>query len=61
VVDPVAALGDKLVTMKVAEIAAATGKTERGIKTLLTRRAINVADYKGADKAAKAADKKEAA
>lgn len=55
--DPVDALGDKLATMTVAEIAKATEKTERGIKTLLTRRGINVADYKGADKAAKNAEK----
>jgi transposase len=55
--DAVDALGDKVATMTVAEIAAATEKTERGIKTLLTRRGINVADYKGADKAAKNAGK----
>lgn len=59
--DPVDALGDKLATMTVAQIAEATGKTERGIKTLLTRRAITVADYKGADKAAKAKEKAAAA
>lgn len=54
VVDPVSALGDKIVTMTVAEIAAAADKTERGIKTLLTRRGITVADYDGAAKKAKA-------
>lgn len=53
-VDPVDALGDKLGTMTVAEIAAAVDKTERGIKTLLTRRGIKVADYDGAAKKAKA-------
>ncbi len=53
-VDPVSALGDKIATMTVAEIAAAVDKTERGLKTLLTRRGINCADYKGADKKAKA-------
>ena len=53
-VDPVTALGDKIATMTVAEIAKAVDKTERGLKTLLTRRGINVADYKGADKRAKA-------
>lgn len=52
--DPVDALGDKIATMTVAEIAAAVDKTERGIKTLLTRRGINVADYKGLDKKQKA-------
>ena len=53
-VDPVAALGDKIVTMTVAEIAAAVDKTERGLRTLLTRRGIKVADYDGAAKKAKA-------
>lgn len=52
--DAVAALGDKIATMTVAEIAKAVDKTERGLKTLLTRRGINCADYKGADKKAKA-------
>lgn len=55
--DPVAALGDSVLTMTVAELAEKTGKTERGLKTLLTRRGINIADYKGADKAAKNAEK----
>jgi hypothetical protein len=53
-VDPVAALGDKIATMTVAEIATAVDKTERGLKTLLTRRGIDCADYKGAAKKAKA-------
>lgn len=53
-VDPVTALGDAIATMTVAEIAAAVNKTERGLRTLLTRRGINVADYKGAEKKAKA-------
>lgn len=53
-VDAVAALGDAIATMTVAEIAAAVNKTERGLKTLLTRRGINVADYKGHDKKMKA-------
>jgi len=53
-VDPVTAIGDKIVTMTVAEIASAADKTERGIKTLLTRRGITVADYDGAAKKAKA-------
>ena len=60
-VDVVASLGDKLVTMTVAEIAAAADKTERGIKTLLTRRGIKVADYDGAAKKAKAEAKTQAA
>lgn len=53
-VDPVTALGDKLATMTVAEIAKAVDKTERGLRTLLTRRGIKVADYDGAAKKAKA-------
>lgn len=50
VVDPIVALGDKIATMTVAEIAKAADKTERGLKTLLTRRGIKVADYDGASK-----------
>lgn len=53
-VDPVDALGEKIATMTVADIAKAVDKTERGIKTLLTRRGIDVADYKGATKKEKA-------
>jgi hypothetical protein len=53
-VDPVTALGDAIATMTVAEIAAAVNKTERGLRTLLTRRGIDVADYKGHDKKMKA-------
>jgi hypothetical protein len=41
--------------MTVAEIAAATEKTERGVRTLLTRRGLKVSDYDGAAKKAKAA------
>jgi transposase len=52
--DLVAALGDKIATMTVAEIAQAVSKTERGLRTLLTRRGIKVADYDGAAKKAKA-------
>jgi len=53
-VDPVTALGTSIVNMTVAEIAAAVDKTERGLKTLLTRRGISVKDYDGAAKKAKA-------
>ena len=53
-VDPVDALGAKIATMTVAEIATAVDKTERGIKTMLTRRGIDCADYKGAAKKEKA-------
>lgn len=52
--DAVDALGDKISTMTVAEIAAAVEKTERGIRTLLTRRGITVKDHDGAAKKAKA-------
>lgn len=61
VVDAVAALGDALTGMTVAAIAKAVDKTERGVRTLLTRRGINVADYKGHDKKAKAEAKSAAA
>jgi hypothetical protein len=57
VVDPVEALGNSISDMTVAEIAKAVDKTERGIKTLLTRRGIKVADYDGAAKKEKAAAK----
>ena len=60
-VDAVSALGDRVHKMTVAEIAAAADKTERGIKTLLTRRGIAVADYDGAAKKAKAEAKQVAA
>jgi len=53
-IDPVTALGDQISTMTVAEIAATVDKTERGLRTLLTRRGIKVADYDGAAKKAKA-------
>ena len=53
-VDPVTALGSSIATMTVAEIAQAVDKTERGLRTLLTRRGIKVADYDGAAKKAKA-------
>lgn len=53
-VDAVSALGSAIHTMTVAEIAAAVDKTERGLRTLLTRRGIKVADYDGAAKKAKA-------
>ena len=53
-VDAVAALGDGISSMTVAAIAAAVDKTERGVRTLLTRRGIKVADYDGASKKAKA-------
>lgn len=59
--DPVEALGDKIATMTVAEIATATGKSERGVKTLLTRRGIKVADHDGAAKKEKAEGKRAAA
>lgn len=56
-VDPIDALGDKIFTMTVEEIAAATDKTPRGIKTALTRRGISCKDHDGAAKRAKADEK----
>lgn len=52
--DAITALGDAIHGMTVQEIAQATDKTERGIKTALTRRGIRVADYDGETKHAKA-------
>lgn len=57
-VDPVTALGNKIASMTVAEIAAASEKTERGIRTILTRRGIAALDYDGSAKKAKAEGKK---
>ena len=52
--DLVTELGAAITAMTVAEIAKVVGKTERGLRTLLTRRGIKVADYDGAAKKAKA-------
>ena len=41
--------------MTVEEIADEIGKTERGVKTMLTRRGLVAADYDGAAKKEKAA------
>lgn len=51
--DAFEALGD-VTKLTVAEIAAKLDRTERGIKTMLTRRGVAVADYDGAKKRAKA-------
>lgn len=59
-VDAYDALGDDIHGMTVEEIAAATGKTLRGVKTTLTRRQLIVKDYDGAKKAAKNAEKRAA-
>lgn len=62
-VDVLDTLGTAISTMTVAEIVEKTGKTERGIKSALTRRGVKVADYDGEAKRAKALGKanKEAA
>lgn len=52
--DAYAALGDGIANLTVAEIAEKLDKTERGVKTTLTRRGIKVADYDGAAKKKKA-------
>ena len=61
VVDAVAALGDALSGMTVEAIAKAVDKTSRGVRTLLTRRGIKVANYDGASKKAKSEAKSAAA
>lgn len=55
-VDPVEELLPKIPGMKVAEIATALEKSERGVKTMLTRRGLTCADYDGAAKKAKKAE-----
>lgn len=50
--DSFEALGD-VSSLTVADIAEKTGKSERGVKTMLTRRAVSAKDYDGAAKAAK--------
>ena len=60
-VDVVVTLGEKIASMTVAEIASAADKTERGIKTMLTRRGIKVSDYDGAAKKLKAEAKTQTA
>lgn len=60
VVDAVSALGAAISSMTVAAIATAVDKTERGVRTLLTRRGLKAADYDGAAKQAKAKAKAEA-
>jgi len=54
--DVIDTLGD-LSALTVAQIAEKSGKTERGIKTLLTRRGLVASDYDGAAKRAKNAAK----
>jgi len=54
-VDSFEALGD-VSEMTVEEIATAIEKTERGVKTLLTHRGVDCANYKGAQKHAKNAE-----
>lgn len=49
--------GVDVASLTVAELAELTGKTDRGIKSMLSRRGINAADYNGADKRAKNASK----
>lgn len=44
------AIGSRVESMTVSEIAEETGKSERGIKTYLTRRGVSTKDYDGAGK-----------
>lgn len=55
--DALSALED-ISKMTVAEIAESIDKTERGVKTMLTKRGINVSDHQGADRHAKNLAKK---
>jgi transcription initiation factor IIE alpha subunit len=58
--DPIEALGD-ISDMTVEEISVATGKSERGVKTMLTRRGLSCKNYNGARRAEKNAEKAAAA
>jgi predicted transcriptional regulator len=58
--DVVESLGANIVEMTVTEIAKAANKTERGVRTLLTRRGISVKDYDGKAKREKAEGKLQA-
>ena len=49
--------GLDLASMTVAEIAVKVDRSERGVKTMLTRRGVDAKDYSGSAKAAKAAAK----
>lgn len=51
--------GLDVANLTVAELAEKAGRTERGVKATLTRRGVDCADYKGATKAAKLAEKAE--
>lgn len=51
--DALEALGD-VSGLTVAQIAEQLGKTERGVKTMLTRRGVSASDYDGAARAEKA-------
>jgi DNA-binding NarL/FixJ family response regulator len=56
--DLLATLSGSLSDLTVAEIAEKIGKTERGVKTMLTYRSLVAKDYDGAAKAEKIAEKK---
>lgn len=58
-VDPLAELAN-ISELTVAEIASAIDKTERGVKTILTRRGLTAKDYDGAARHQKLAEKKAA-
>ncbi len=49
--------GLDIASMTVAELSAKLDRSERGVKTMLTRRGVDAKDYSGAAKAAKAAAK----
>ena len=54
--DAFEALGDAAYSMTVEQIAEALNKTPRGVRTMLTRRGITVADYDGAARKEKLAN-----
>lgn len=57
--DPIEALGEEVSSMTVEQIAEQTGKTVRGIKSILSRRGITCEDYDGAARREKLDNSKE--
>lgn len=57
--DPIEALGEAIADMTVEQIAEETGKTVRGIKSILSRRGLTAQDYDGAARREKLDNAKE--
>ena len=59
--DLILEIGDAIAEMTVEDIAEKIGKSVRGVKTMLTYRGVSASNYDGAARAAKNAERKEAA